>query len=97
MIFCKDVPFFLSFYFGRILTYLSKFFKNVTIKNMQEEKKQEDNFVGTAIDHPVIHEVPNDIVKEEKSDPVIIEWKKPFFITFALGVAAVALMYILKK
>ena len=64
---------------------------------MQEEKKQEDNFVGTAIEHPVIHEVSNDVAEEKESDPVIIEWKKPFFITFALGVAAVALMYILKK
>jgi hypothetical protein len=64
---------------------------------MQEEKKQEDNFVGTAIDHPVIHEVSEDVVKEEDPDPVIIEWKKPFFITFALGVLAVFLMYILKQ
>ena len=59
--------------------------------------KKDSEFPGQEIEHPTIKEASKEDLDEiKKIKPVIIEWKKPFFITFALGVAAVVLTYILR-
>jgi len=61
-----------------------------------QEKKPSD-FPGQEIEHPSIKETSVEKTEEaEKVKPVIIEWKKPFFLMFGLGVAAIVLMLILK-
>jgi len=63
----------------------------------EPKKKEDSEFLGQELEHPSIKEASKEEIEEvEKNKPVIIEWKKPFFITFALGVVAVALMYFLK-
>lgn len=67
------------------------------IQESQDEKEKDTEFPGQEIEHPTIKEASKEDVEEiKKVKPVIIEWKKPFFITFFLGVAAIALTYFLK-
>ncbi len=62
-----------------------------------EDDKKDSDFVGQAIEHPSIKEASKqDTLDADKSKPVIIEWKKPFFIMFGVGVAGIVLMYLLK-
>lgn len=68
-----------------------------TSKKIPEEDKKDSDFVGKAIEHPSIKEATKQETSgADKSKPVIIEWKRPFFIMFGIGVAGVVLMYILK-
>ncbi len=63
----------------------------------EDVEEKDSEFPGQEIEHPTIKEATKEDVEEiKKVKPVIIEWKKPFFITFFLGVAAVALTYFLK-
>ncbi|MBW6441519.1 hypothetical protein K0B04_01240 [Patescibacteria group bacterium] len=70
---------------------------------MDEQKTGETNekkseFPGQELEHPSIKEASAEVTKEaDNFKPVIIEWKKPFFLMFGLGVAAIVLMLILKK
>ena len=67
------------------------------IQDTQDKKEKDTEFPGQEIEHPTIKEASKEDVEEiKKVKPVIIEWKKPFFITFFLGVAAIALTYFLK-
>lgn len=66
------------------------------IKETNKGKKQSD-FPGQEIEQPSIKETSAEKTEEiEKVRPVIIEWKKPFFLMFGLGVAAIILMLVLK-
>lgn len=70
--------------------------KPVNVELPKEEKKSE--FPGQEIEQPSIRETSSkESTKDDKSIPVIIEWKKPFIIMFALGVVAMALMYFFIK
>jgi hypothetical protein len=61
-----------------------------------DEKKSSD-FPGEELEQPSIRETTAEKTQEvEKVKPVIIEWKKPFFLMFGLGVAVIILMLILK-
>lgn len=67
----------------------------VDVKTIDEPKKSD--FPGQEMEHPSIKETSAEKTEEvEKVKPVIIEWKKPFFLMFGLGVAAIILMLILK-
>jgi len=66
-------------------------------QSVDDKKEKDSEFPGQEIEHPTIKEASKEDLEEiKKVKPVIIEWKKPFFITFFLGVAAVALTYFLK-
>jgi hypothetical protein len=66
------------------------------IQKIQDSKEKDSEFPGQEIEHPSIREASKEDLDEiKKVKPVIVEWKKPFFITFALAVAAVVLTYIL--
>jgi len=70
----------------------------VVDKTQDSEPVKEKNteFPGQEIEHPTIKEASKEDIEEiKKVKPVTVEWKKPFFITFFLGVAAVALTYFL--
>jgi hypothetical protein len=69
--------------------------EKVTEGNPDTQKKSD--FPGEEIEHPSIKETTVEKTEEiENVKPVIIEWKKPFFIMFGLGVAAIILMLVLK-
>ena len=65
-----------------------------------EEKKEvekKSDFLGEEIEQPSIKETTVEKTEEvENVKPVIIEWKKPFFLMFGLGIAGIILMLILK-
>ena len=66
-------------------------------QDVNDKKEKDTEFIGQEIEHPTIKEASKEDVEEiKKVKPVIVEWKKPFFVTFFLGVAAVALVYFLK-
>ena len=66
-------------------------------KEVIPEDKKDSDFVGQAIEHPSIKEASKqETLDADKSKPVIIEWKKPFFIMFGVGVLGIVLMYLLK-
>jgi hypothetical protein len=68
-----------------------------TSKKIPVEDKKDSDFIGQAIEHPSIKEATKQETSDaDKSKPVIIEWKKPFFIMFGIGVLGVVLMYVLK-
>jgi len=68
-----------------------------TSKEVISEDKKDSDFIGQAIEHPSIKEASKqDTIDADKSKPVIIEWKKPFFIMFGLAVLGIALMYFLR-
>lgn len=76
----------------------TEYFQSVSIVNMEEKiDKKDSEFPGQEIEHPTIKEASKEDLDEiKKIKPVIVEWKKPFFITFALAVAAVFLTYFLR-
>lgn len=68
-----------------------------TVTDEKKEVGKKSEFPGEEIEHPSIKETTAEKMEEvENVKPVIIEWKKPFFIMFGLGVAAIILMLILK-
>ena len=70
---------------------------NSNIQSVDDKKEKDSEFPGQEIEHPTIKEASKEDVEEiKKVKPVIIEWKKPFFVMFFLGVAAVALTYFLR-
>jgi ABC-type dipeptide/oligopeptide/nickel transport system permease component len=69
---------------------------NNNIQDSQDSKERDSEFPGQEIEHPTLKEASKEDLDEiKKVKPVIVEWKKPFFVTFALAVAAVVLTYIL--
>ena len=65
-------------------------------QNSEPAKEKDTEFFGQEIEHQTVKEVSKEDVDEiKKISPITIEWKKPFFITFFLAVAAVALTYFL--
>lgn len=61
------------------------------------EAQKSSDFPGEEVEQPSIKETTAEETEEvENVKPVIIEWKKPFFIMFGLGVAAIILMLILR-
>lgn len=62
-----------------------------------EEKKKDSEFPGQEIEQPSLKETTPEKTEEvENVKPIIIEWKKPFFLMFGIGVAGIVLMLILK-
>ena len=67
-------------------------------QKIEETNEKKSEFLGQELEHPSIKETANgETLEADKIKPVIIEWKKPFFLMFGLGVAAIVLMLILRR
>ncbi|HPD74059.1 MAG TPA: hypothetical protein PLX95_02110, partial [bacterium] len=54
-------------------------------QSVDDKKEKDSEFPGQEIEHPTIKEASKEDLEEiKKVKPVIIEWKKPFFVMFFL-------------